>query len=142
MPVAIKDIIEITDMPLREAGAVILGKAVTTEFASTEPRGTHNPWGVERTPGGSSSGSSAAVPQGVVPAALGTQVVGFCGCVGFKTSVGSINRGRGHRQLVASGQLNLRQRRWNQAHCKPTLQISVQISNFWVLAALCSAAVT
>jgi Asp-tRNA(Asn)/Glu-tRNA(Gln) amidotransferase A subunit family amidase len=94
MPVAIKDIIETADMPLREAGAVILGKAVTTEFASTEPRGTHNPWDIERTPGGSSSGSAAAVACGMVPAALGTQVVGFCGCVGFKTSVGSINRGR------------------------------------------------
>jgi transposase-like protein len=47
-----------------------------------------------------------------------------------------------HRQLVTSSQLNLRQRRLIKAHCKPTLQISVQIWNFWVLAALCSAAVT
>jgi Asp-tRNA(Asn)/Glu-tRNA(Gln) amidotransferase A subunit family amidase len=122
MPVAIKDIIETADMPteqgsplfvgcrtsrdgasvaaLREAGAVILGKAVTTEFASTEPRGTRNPWDTKRTPGGSSSGSAAAVACGMVPAALGTQVVGsilrpasFCGCVGFKPSVGGINRG-------------------------------------------------
>src|SRR6516165_9855341 len=80
--------------------AVILGKVVTTEFAATEPRGTRNPWNRERTPGGSSSGSAAAVACGMVPAALGTQVVGsilrpasFCGCVGFKPSVGRINRG-------------------------------------------------
>ena len=98
MPVGIKDIIETADMPteqgsplfvgcrtgrdaasvaaLREAGAVILGKVVTTEFAATEPRGTRNPWDRERTPGGSSSGSAAAVACGMVPAALGTQVVG------------------------------------------------------------------
>src|SRR5438874_11245108 len=122
MPLGIKDIIETADMPtgqgsplfvgcrtgrdaasvaaLREAGAVILGKVVTTEFAATEPRGTRNPWDRERTPGGSSSGSAAAVACGMVPAALGTQVVGsilrpasFCGCVGFKPSVGRINRG-------------------------------------------------
>jgi Asp-tRNA(Asn)/Glu-tRNA(Gln) amidotransferase A subunit family amidase len=122
MPVGIKDIIETADMPtqqgsplfvgwrtgrdaasvaaLREAGTVILGKVVTTEFAATEPRGTRNPWDPERTPGGSSSGSAAAVACGMVPAALGTQVVGsilrpasFCGCVGFKPSVGGINRG-------------------------------------------------
>jgi Asp-tRNA(Asn)/Glu-tRNA(Gln) amidotransferase A subunit family amidase len=122
MPVGIKDIIETADMPteqgsplfagwqtgrdaasvaaLREAGAVILGKTVTTEFAATEPRGTRNPWDKARTPGGSSSGSAAAVGCGMVPAALGTQVVGsilrpasFCGCVGYKPSVGGINRG-------------------------------------------------
>jgi Asp-tRNA(Asn)/Glu-tRNA(Gln) amidotransferase A subunit family amidase len=123
MPVGIKDIIETADMPtgqgsplwegtrtgrdaasvaaLREAGAVILGKTVTTEFASSEPLGpTRNPWDPARTPGGSSSGSAAAVGCGMVPAALGTQVVGsiirpasFCGCVGYKPSVGGINRG-------------------------------------------------
>src|SRR3954470_13500684 len=122
IPLGIKDIIETADMPteqgsplfvswrtdrdsasvaaLREAGAVILGKVVTTEFAATEPRGTRNPWDRERTPGGSSSGSAAAVACGMVPAALGTQVVGsilrpasFCGVVGFKPSVGGINRG-------------------------------------------------
>src|SRR4051794_17250700 len=122
MPLGIMDIIETVDMPteqgsslfvgwrtgrdaasvaaLREGGAVILGKVVTTEFAATEPRGTRNPWDRERTPGGSSSGSAAAVACGMVPAALGTQVVGsilrpasFCGCVGFKPSVGRINRG-------------------------------------------------
>jgi len=123
MPVGIKDIIETVDMPtgqgsplwegtltgrdaastaaLREAGAVILGKTVTTEFASSEPLGnTSNPWDPARTPGGSSSGSAAAAACGMVPAALGTQVVGsiirpasFCGCVGYKPSVGGINRG-------------------------------------------------
>ena len=98
MPIGIKDIIETADMPteqgsplfaaaapggtrasvaaLREAGAVILGKTVTTEFAATEPRGTRNPMDRARTPGGSSSGSAAAVACGMVPAALGTQVVG------------------------------------------------------------------
>jgi Asp-tRNA(Asn)/Glu-tRNA(Gln) amidotransferase A subunit family amidase len=126
MPVGIKDIIETADMPtgqgsylwegtrtgrdaasvaaLREAGAVIVGKTVTTEFASSEPLGpTRNPWDPARTPGGSSSGSAAAVGCGMVPAALGTQVVGsiirpasFCGCVGYKPSVGGINRGGGY----------------------------------------------
>jgi Asp-tRNA(Asn)/Glu-tRNA(Gln) amidotransferase A subunit family amidase len=122
MPIGIKDIMETADMvteqgsplfagwrgrrdaaaiaALREAGAVILGKTVTTEFAATQPRGTRNPWDLERTPGGSSSGSAAAVAAGMVPAALGTQVVGsivrpasFCGCIGYKPSVGGINRG-------------------------------------------------
>ena len=122
MPVGIKDIMETADMAteqgsplfagweggrdaaavaaLREAGAVILGKTVTTEFAATEPRGTRNPWDLTRTPGGSSSGSAASVACGMVPAALGTQVIGsilrpssYCGVFGFKPSVGGINRG-------------------------------------------------
>ena len=122
MPVGIKDIMETADMAteqgsplfagwegkrdaaavaaLREAGAVILGKTVTTEFAATEPRGTRNPWDLSRTPGGSSSGSAASVACGMVPAALGTQVIGsilrpssYCGVFGFKPSVGGINRG-------------------------------------------------
>lgn len=122
MPIGIKDIIETEDMPteqgspifagyrtgrdaasvaaLREAGAVIIGKTVTTEFAATEPGGTRNPWSLDRTPGGSSSGSAAAVAAGMVPAALGTQVIGsilrpasYCGVYGFKPSVGAINRG-------------------------------------------------
>ncbi len=122
MPVGIKDIIETDDMPtemgsslftgyrsmfdaasvsaLREAGAVVVGKTVTTEFASFHPRGTKNPWDTTRTPGGSSSGSAAAVGGGMLPGALGTQVVGsilrpagFCGAIGFKPSVGAINRG-------------------------------------------------
>jgi Asp-tRNA(Asn)/Glu-tRNA(Gln) amidotransferase A subunit family amidase len=121
MPMGIKDIIETADMPtemgsplfagwrsekdaacvsaLRQAGAVILGKTVTTEFAATEPRGTRNPWNLEHTPGGSSSGSAAAVGCGMLSAALGTQVIGsvirpasFCGAYGFKPSVNALNR--------------------------------------------------
>ncbi len=121
MPVGIKDIMETADMPteqgsplfvgwqghrdcaavaaLRQAGAVILGKTVTTEFASSHPSTTRNPWDHSRTPGGSSSGSAAAVGIGMIPAALGSQVIGsiirpssFCGCIGFKPSVGGINR--------------------------------------------------
>ncbi|MGB7035707.1 MAG: amidase [Xanthobacteraceae bacterium] len=125
MPVGIKDIIETVDMPtqmgsplfagwrsekdaasvsaLRDAGAVIVGKTVTTEFAASEPRGTRNPWNTAHTPGGSSSGSAAAVGAGILSAALGTQVIGstirpasFCGCVGFKPSVNAINREGSH----------------------------------------------
>ena len=123
MPVGIKDIIETSDMPtqmgsplyagwrsgrdaasvaaLREAGAIVLGKTTTTEFASRHPfHTTRNPWDLRRTPGGSSSGSAAAAACGMVPAALGTQGLSsivrpasYCGCVGFKPSVGAINRG-------------------------------------------------
>ena len=122
MPIGIKDIMETADMPtgqgsdlftgwegkrdcaavaaLREAGAVIVGKTVTTEFASSHPSTTRNPWDTSRTPGGSSSGSAAAVGIGMLPAALGTQVIGsiirpagYCGAYGFKPSVGGINRG-------------------------------------------------
>ena len=94
---------------LREAGAVIVGKTVTTEFAAREPRGTRNPWDLTRTPGGSSSGSGAAVATGMVSAALGTQVIGstirpasYCGCVGFKPTVGALNRGGSHDNLSQS----------------------------------------
>jgi Asp-tRNA(Asn)/Glu-tRNA(Gln) amidotransferase A subunit family amidase len=123
MPVGIKDIIETSDMPtqmgsplyagwqsgrdgasvaaLREAGAIILGKTTTTEFATRHPfHTTRNPWDPSRTPGGSSSGSAAAVACGMVPAALGTQGLSsivrpasYCGCIGFKPSLGAINRG-------------------------------------------------
>ena len=125
MPVGIKDIIETVDMPtemgsplfagwrsqkdaacvraLRDAGAVIIGKTVTTEFAATQPRGTRNPWNVEHTPGGSSSGSAASVAVGIVSAALGTQVISstvrpasYCGCVGFKPTVNALNRQGSH----------------------------------------------
>src|SRR5262249_57366827 len=88
------------------AGAVIVGKTVTTEFAATVARGTRNPWDLIRTPGGSSSGSAAAVAAGLVPAALGTQVIGstirpasYCGCYGFKPTVGAINRGGSYDRL-------------------------------------------
>src|SRR6202034_463614 len=125
MPVGIKDIIETVDMPtemvsplfagwrsekdaacvraLRDAGAVIIGKTVTTEFAASEPRGTRNPWNVAHTPGGSSSGSAASVVAGIVSAALGTQVISstvrpasYCGCVGFKPTVNALNRQGSH----------------------------------------------
>ena len=97
---------------LREAGAIIIGKTTTTEFAATHPwHKTQNPHDPKRTPGGSSSGSSAAVGAGMVPAGLGTQVVGsilrpssFCGAVGFKPSVGAINRSGSHDHFSQSCQ--------------------------------------
>jgi Asp-tRNA(Asn)/Glu-tRNA(Gln) amidotransferase A subunit family amidase len=121
VPVAIKDIIDTRDFPtecgspflsgrrpyhdahvvkrLREAGAVIIGKTVTTEFAYFHPGKTRNPHDTERTPGGSSSGSAAAVATGMVPLALGTQTNGsvirpaaFCGVFGLKPSKGLISR--------------------------------------------------
>jgi Asp-tRNA(Asn)/Glu-tRNA(Gln) amidotransferase A subunit family amidase len=132
MPVGIKDIIETVDMPtgqgspmwegfesgrdsatvqaLRDAGAIILGKTTTTEFASSPTFAqTTNPHDASRTPGGSSSGSTAAVGAGFVPLALGSQVVGstlrpssFCGCVGFKPSTGGINRSGSYDHLSHS----------------------------------------
>jgi len=82
---------------LRAAGALILGKTVTTEFAYFEPGPTHNPHHLEHTPGGSSSGSVAAVAAGLCPLALGTQVIGstirpaaYCGIFGFKPTYGRI----------------------------------------------------
>jgi Asp-tRNA(Asn)/Glu-tRNA(Gln) amidotransferase A subunit family amidase len=131
MPIGIKDIIETIDMPtengsplfagyrserdaasvaaLREAGAVIVGKTVTTEFAWMHPRATRNPWDLSRTPGGSSSGSAAAVVVGAISVGIGTQVFGsilrpssFCGCFGFKPTVGAINRGGSHDALSQS----------------------------------------
>ena len=125
MPVGIKDIIETVDMitemgsplfagwrsekdaacvrALRDSGAVIIGKTVTTEFAASQPRGTRNPWNLAHTPGGSSSGSAASVAAGIVTAALGTQVISsvvrpasFCGVVGFKPSVNALNREGSH----------------------------------------------
>ena len=84
---------------LREAGAVILGKAVTTEFATSDPSPSRNPWNRAHTPGGSSSGSSVAVAAGMVPAALGSQTGGstcrpaaYNGIVGLKPTYGRISR--------------------------------------------------
>ncbi|NDR57161.1 amidase [Aliiruegeria sabulilitoris] len=84
---------------LREAGAVILGKTRTTEFAFAHPTTTTNPWDSSRSPGGSSSGSAAAVAAGQVPLAVGTQTAGsvirpasFCGVFGFKPTRGTISR--------------------------------------------------
>ncbi len=133
MPVGVKDVIETADMPtgmgsplydgwcpgydsasvhaLREAGAVIVGKTVTTEFAASEPGPTRNPWDVARTPGGSSSGSAAGVAAGFFSAALGTQVIGsilrpssYCGVIGYKPTFGSINRGGSHDYMSQSSQ--------------------------------------
>ena len=122
MPIGVKDVMETADMvteqgsplftgwrmgrdcaavaALREAGAVVVGKTVTTEFAATQPRGTRNPYDTNRTPGGSSSGSAAAVGSGMLAGATASQVIGstirpasYCGAFGFKPSVGGINRG-------------------------------------------------
>ncbi len=122
MPLGIKDLLETRDMPtqmgcpayrgnfpkrdnaavwaLRQAGAVVLGKTVTTELGGAHPGPTTNPFDPRRTPGGSSSGSAAAVGAGMVPAALGTQVGGsvirpasYCGNVALKPTQGGINRG-------------------------------------------------
>jgi Asp-tRNA(Asn)/Glu-tRNA(Gln) amidotransferase A subunit family amidase len=121
VPVGIKDVIDTADMPteynspiyrghqpkwdaacvtlLRRAGCVILGKTVTTEFANNHPAPTRNPHNLAHTPGGSSSGSAAAVGDGMVPLALGTQTGGsvirpgaYCGTAACKPSFGSINR--------------------------------------------------
>jgi Asp-tRNA(Asn)/Glu-tRNA(Gln) amidotransferase A subunit family amidase len=121
IPVGVKDIFDTTDMPtedgtvlhagrrprhdctavalLRKAGAVIMGKTVTTEMALFTPGKTRNPHDPERTPGGSSSGSAAAVAAGMVPLAIGSQTNGstirpasFCGIVGYKPTHGLISR--------------------------------------------------
>jgi Asp-tRNA(Asn)/Glu-tRNA(Gln) amidotransferase A subunit family amidase len=83
---------------LKQAGALIMGKTVTTEFAYFGPGPTRNPHNLEHTPGGSSSGSAAAVGAGLCPLALGSQTIGsvirpaaFCGTVGFKPSFGRIS---------------------------------------------------
>ena len=84
---------------LKEAGAIVMGKAVTTEFATSDPSPSRNPWNREHTPGGSSSGSSVAVAAGMVPAALGSQTGGstcrpaaYNGIVGLKPTYGRISR--------------------------------------------------
>jgi aspartyl-tRNA(Asn)/glutamyl-tRNA(Gln) amidotransferase subunit A len=84
---------------LRRAGAVVLGKTATTEFALLDPAATRNPWKLDHTPGGSSSGSAAAVASRMCYAALGSQTVGstirpssYCGVVGMKPSYGRISR--------------------------------------------------
>ena len=83
---------------LRAAGAVVLGKTTTTEFANMDPTETRNPWNPEHTPGGSSSGSAAAVGASMAPFALGSQTVGstlrpaaYCGIVGFKATHGRVS---------------------------------------------------
>lgn len=120
VPVAVKDLIDVQGLPtgcgsslrggdpaevdadcvrlLREAGAVVLGKTVTTEFGYFSPGPTRNPVNSEHTPGGSSSGSAAAVAAGVVPLALGTQTAGsltrpasYCGVAGFVAAQGQFS---------------------------------------------------
>jgi len=83
----------------KAGGAVVVGKTVTTEFAAFTPGKTANPRNPAHTPGGSSSGSAAAVADGMAPLAFGTQTAGsvirpaaYCGCVGYKPSFGLINR--------------------------------------------------
>ncbi|MCS6780111.1 MAG: amidase [Geminicoccaceae bacterium] len=121
LPVGVKDIVDTADLPtehgspiftgrrpardawivtrLVAAGAVVLGKTVTTEFAAFTPGPTRNPHDPSRTPGGSSSGSAAAVAAGMVPLAIGSQTNGsvirpaaFCGVVGYKPTHGLIPR--------------------------------------------------
>lgn len=121
IPVGIKDVIDTCDMPtgygspiytnhrpvadaacvaqIRELGGVILGKTVSTEFATRHPNKTRNPHRLTQTPGGSSSGSGAAVADFMVPLALGTQTsssvirpAAYCGVVGYKPGFGLINR--------------------------------------------------
>jgi Asp-tRNA(Asn)/Glu-tRNA(Gln) amidotransferase A subunit family amidase len=84
---------------LKEAGAIILGKTVTTEFATMDPGPTRNPWHLAHTPGGSSSGSAAAVAARMVPVALGSQTFGsiqrpaaYCGVYGLKPTFGRVSR--------------------------------------------------
>jgi Asp-tRNA(Asn)/Glu-tRNA(Gln) amidotransferase A subunit family amidase len=121
VPVGIKDVFDTADLPteynspiyaghrpradaaavslLRQAGCVILGKTATAEFAFSHAPATRNPHNLAHTPGGSSSGSAAAVADRMVPLALGTQTGGsvirpaaFCGVIGFKPSFGGVNR--------------------------------------------------
>ena len=132
VPIGIKDIFDTADMPtengsiihagrtpsgdatvvskLRAAGAVIMGKTVTTEFAYFSPGKTRNPHNSEHTPGGSSSGSAAAVAASMLPLALGSQTNGstirpaaYCGVVGFKPTHGLISR---HRVFALSRTLD------------------------------------
>lgn len=84
---------------VRELGGVIFGKTVTTEFAWRTPGKTSNPWNLAHTPGGSSSGSAAAVASGIAPLGLGSQTAGsiirpatYCGVVGYKASFGAVPR--------------------------------------------------
>ena len=121
LPLGVKDLIDTTGLPAtygsalyagnrpaadaaavalcREAGALVLGKTVTTEFAYFQPGPTRNPHNLAHTPGGSSSGSAAAVADHMLPLALGTQTAGsivrpasYCGVVGYKPSHGRVPR--------------------------------------------------
>jgi len=150
LPVALKDVHETEDMPmqvgspiyegwssgwdgaivywLRKCGAAIVGKTVTTEFAFATPGPSRNPWDTSRTPGGSSSGSGAAVGGRMVPIATGSQVRGsilrpaaYCGAYTLKASFGAINPGGGfpsapsliHVGFIAGTLADL----WTTSHC-------------------------
>jgi Asp-tRNA(Asn)/Glu-tRNA(Gln) amidotransferase A subunit family amidase len=131
MPIGVKDLFETADMPtemgspifkgwqgkrdsaavyaLRQTGIVILGKLVTTEFGFYHPGPTTNPFDAQRTPGGSSSGSAAAVGAKMVPVAIGSQVVGslvrpasYCANYGHKPTLGALNKNGGHSSLSQS----------------------------------------
>jgi amidase len=130
LPLGVKDIFDTRDFPTaygspiyaghrptadaaciaaaRQAGAIVLGKTASTEFATYAPAATVNPHDPDRTPGGSSSGSAAAVADGMVPFALGTQTAGsvirpasYCGIVGYKPSFGIVPRS-GVKQIAQS----------------------------------------
>lgn len=147
MPVGIKDLIETKDMPtqmgcaafdghfpkndsavvraLREAGAIILGKTVTTALGFLDPGPTTNAFDPERTPGGSSSGSGAVVGAGMVPLAIGTQLVGsvlrpasYNANWALKPTYGAINRGerQGYSQSHVGLHANSAQDLWNAAY--------------------------
>jgi Asp-tRNA(Asn)/Glu-tRNA(Gln) amidotransferase A subunit family amidase len=121
LPIGVKDVLDTSDMPseygspiwrgwrpradaaavawARAAGGVVIGKTVTTEFATRKPGPTGNPHNLEHTPGGSSSGSAAGVAAGFFPLAYGTQTAGsvirpaaYCGVIGYKPTFGTINR--------------------------------------------------
>ena len=121
IPLGVKDLFDTADMPTsygssiyaghrpkadaasvalcREAGALVLGKTVTTEFAYFQPGPTRNPHHLSHTPGGSSSGSAAAVADHMLPLALGTQTAGsvirpaaYCGVVGYKPTIGRVSK--------------------------------------------------
>lgn len=121
LPIAVKDLFDTVDMPTsygspvyaghrpaadaacvalaRAAGAIVVGKTVTTEFATFHPGPTRNPRNLQHTPGGSSSGSAAAVADWMVPLAFASQTAGsivrpaaFCGIVGYKPTYGMVNR--------------------------------------------------
>ncbi len=178
LPLGVKDLIDTVDLPTAygsplyaghqpawdaacvasacSAGALVLGKTVTTEFATYHPGKTANPHHREHTPGGSSSGSAAAVADFMVPLAYGTQTAGsvirpaaYCGVVGFKPSFGLIPRA-GVKSLAESLDTIgvfarevedvalfagvLAGRRWSIASDRPLIRVGLCQSNEWEMA--------